>query len=461
MILPTAYRNKQVAVVGLARSGLVAAEALMRAGALVSAWDDNSPARDAAQAAGIPLVPVVAMPWAELSALILSPGIPHSYPKPHPAADLARGAGVPILVDVDLLLSTQTAAPMIAVTGTNGKSTTTALIEHILTETGHTASMGGNIGVPALTLPAYGPEGTYVLELSSYQLERVPSLTARTTILLNITADHLDRHGGMDGYIQAKSLIFQHQGENDWAIIGMDDAPSRSLADKVRRTERAPRVVPISVLAPVPGGVYALDGHLIDDLDGAAVEVLVLDRAARLPGRHNAQNICAAYAAARHAGLTAAEICDAITRFPGLAHRQELVATVRGTAYINDSKATNADAAERALVCYPAIHWILGGVAKSGGIDSLVAHFPRLRGAYLIGEASDSFAETLSHGGVTPLFCGTLDVALHRAMAAAKPGEVVLLSPACASFDQYKSFEHRGDHFRDLVRTLSQGEDAQ
>ncbi len=461
MILPTAYRNKQVAVVGLARSGLVAAEALARAGAIVCAWDDTPAARDAALAIGIPLTPVVAMPWAELSALILSPGIPHSYPKPHPAADLARGADVPILVDVDLLLSTQTAAPVIAITGTNGKSTTTALIHHIFTEAGRIVSMGGNIGVAALTLPAYGAEGTYVLELSSYQLERVPSLSAQTAILLNITADHLDRHGGMDGYIQAKSLVFQHQGETDWAIVGMDDAPSRSLADKLVRGERAPRIVPISVLAPVAGGVYALDGHLIDDLDGAAVEVLSLDRAARLPGRHNAQNICAAYAAARHAGLAPAEICAAITRFPGLAHRQELVGSVRGVAYINDSKATNADAAERALVCYPAIHWILGGVAKSGGIDALVAHFPRVCGAYLIGEASEAFAETLSHSGITPQLCGTLDVALRAAMAAAKPGDIVLLSPACASFDQYKSFEHRGDHFRDLVRALSEGEDAQ
>ncbi len=461
MILPTAYRNKQVAVVGLARSGLVAADALVRAGAIVCAWDDTPEARDAALGLGIPLTPVVAMPWAELSALILSPGIPHSYPKPHPAADLARAAGVPILVDVDLLLSTQTAAPVIAITGTNGKSTTTALIEHIFTEAGRIVSMGGNIGVAALTLPAYGAEGTYVLELSSYQLERVPSLSAQTAILLNITADHLDRHGGMDGYIQAKSLVFQHQGETDWAIVGMDDAPSRSLADKLVRGERAPRIVPISVLAPVPGGVYALDGHLIDDLDGAAVEVLALERAARLPGRHNAQNICAAYAAARHAGLSPAEICEAITRFPGLAHRQELVGSVRGVAYINDSKATNADAAERALVCYPAIHWILGGVAKSGGIDALVAHFPRVRGAYLIGEASAAFAETLTHGGITPQLCGSLDVAVRAAMAAAKPGDVVLLSPACASFDQYKSFEHRGDHFRELVRALTQGEDAQ
>ncbi len=461
MILPTAYRNKQVAVVGLARSGLVAAEALVRAGAIVCAWDDTPAARDAALVLGIPLTPVVAMPWAELSALILSPGIPHSYPKPHPAADLARGAGVPILVDVDLLLSTQTAAPVIAITGTNGKSTTTALIHHIFTETGRIVSMGGNIGVAALTLPAYGAEGTYVLELSSYQLERVPSLSAQTAILLNITADHLDRHGGMDGYIQAKSLVFQHQGETDWAIVGMDDAPSRSLADKLVRGDRAPRIVPISVLAPVPGGVYAHDGHLIDDLDGAAIEVLSLDRAARLPGRHNAQNICAAYAAARHAGLAPTEICEAITRFPGLAHRQELVGSVRGVAYINDSKATNADAAERALVCYPAIHWILGGVAKSGGIDALVAHFPRVRGAYLIGEASEAFAETLSHGGITPQLCRTLDVAVRAAMAAAKPGDIVLLSPACASFDQYTSFEHRGDHFRDLVRALSEGEDAQ
>ncbi|GFZ89533.1 UDP-N-acetylmuramoylalanine--D-glutamate ligase [Elstera cyanobacteriorum] len=455
MILPTAYRNKQVAVVGLARSGLVAAQALSQAGAIVYAWDDNAPARDAALAAGLTLTPVVAMPWEQLTALILSPGIPHSYPKPHAAADAARAAGVPILVDVDLLLSTQTAAPVIAVTGTNGKSTTTALIDHILRDAGLPVAMGGNIGVPALTLPAFGPEGTYVLELSSYQLERVPSLSARTAILLNITADHLDRHGGMDGYIQAKAEIFHHQGEPDWAIIGMDDAPSRGMADKVRRADRAPRVVPISVLAPVAGGVYALDGQVIDDLDGAAVPVFALDRAPRLPGRHNAQNICAAYAAARHAGVAPDAIAEAITRFPGLAHRQEWVSTLDGVAYINDSKATNADAAERALVCYPAIHWILGGVAKAGGIDSLAAHFPRVRGAYLIGEASSTFAETLVAGGIVPKACGTLEVAVREAREAAKPGEVVLLSPACASFDQYKSFEHRGDHFRQLVENLS------
>ncbi|HWA43403.1 MAG TPA: UDP-N-acetylmuramoyl-L-alanine--D-glutamate ligase [Hypericibacter adhaerens] len=447
------------AVLGLGKSGLVAAKALKAGGATVWAWDDSAEARAKLAAEGIEPVDLASADWRRIEALVLSPGIPHSFPKPHPVAAQAKAANRPIIGDVELLLRAQPHARLLAITGTNGKSTTTALTGHILASAGRQVAVGGNIGTPALALPAMGAAGIYVLELSSYQLEITPSLKPTAAVLLNITPDHIDRHGDMGGYIAAKERIFRRQTAEDTAIIGIDDEPSRQLQARIA-ARKGPRVVPISSIRPAPGGVSGASGKLVDDLDGKAEAVLDLAGVATLPGEHNWQNAAAAYAAMRALGLARAPILEGIESYPGLAHRQELIATIGDVRYVNDSKATNADATQKALVCYQPIYWILGGKPKEGGIESLKPLFPRIAHAYLIGEASAAFAKTLK-GQVAATECGTLDRAVAAAHAQAqkdrRPGAVVLLSPACASFDQFANFEQRGDVFRQLVLKLGAG----
>jgi UDP-N-acetylmuramoylalanine--D-glutamate ligase len=455
MIAVPRFEGRKVAVLGLARSGRAAAAALKAGGAEALAWDDSEKTR-AAVAGEVALRDPTQIDWRDVAALMLSPGIPHSFPKPHPAVDAARGAGVEILGDIELLGRAQPQARFIGITGTNGKSTTTTLIGHILGEAGKTVEIGGNLGPPALGLKPLGKGGTYVLELSSFQLELVTSLVFDIAVLLNITPDHLDRHGDMDGYIAAKQRVFAGQGADSAAIIGVDDPICRDIAAALRRDGKA-RVVPISVHAAVTGGVYVESGWLIDALAGSPVKVFDLAEAPRLPGLHNAQNAAVAYAVARQTGLSPETAIGGIRTFPGLAHRQELVDTIEGVRYINDSKATNADATEKALACYPAIYWIAGGLPKAGGITSLAPYFTRLRHAFLIGNATGEFAATLD-GKVPYTRCGELAAALKAACAHARseglPEAVVLLSPACASYDQFPNFEVRGDTFRRLVGEL-------
>ena len=456
MIEVATFQGEKVAVMGLARSGLVAAQALQQGGATVMAWDDVAAKRDAAAAAGVPIVDLGTADFAGVKVLVLSPGIPHTYPKPNPVAARARAAGAQIIGDIELLARSRPKARYIGITGTNGKSTTTALIGHIVAQAGRRVAIGGNLGTPALALAPLGADGVYVLEMSSYQLELTESLAFDVAVLLNITPDHLDRHGGMDGYIAAKRRIFSRQKNPQTAIIGVDDAPSRRMAETLARLGEQ-RVVPISAEGCAPGGVYVENGWLIDDMAGTAKRVLELRRAARLPGAHNWQNAAAAYAATRALGIDTAVVIDGINGFAGLAHRQELVATIDGIAYVNDSKATNADATAKALACYDAIYWIAGGVPKEGGIASLAPFFPRIRHAFLIGKATEEFAATLD-GHVPMSRCSELGRALagarETALAQRKPGAVVLLSPACASFDQFSNFEERGDVFRRLVQAL-------
>jgi UDP-N-acetylmuramoylalanine--D-glutamate ligase len=451
--------DRTFAVLGLGKSGLVAAKALEASGATVWAWDDSPAQRDQLAAAGIEPVDLAAADWARVEALVLSPGIPHSFPKPHPVAAKAKAASKPIIGDVELLLRAQPHARLLAITGTNGKSTTTALTGHILASAGRQVAVGGNIGTPALALPALGAAGIYVLELSSYQLEITPSLKPTVAILLNITPDHIDRHGDMAGYVAAKERIFERQTSGDTAIFGIDDEPSRAMHDRIA-ARKGPRVVAISSIRAVPGGISGAGGKLVDDLDGKAETLLDLTGIATLPGEHNWQNAAAAYAAMRALGLRREPILEGLRSYPGLAHRQELIATIAGVRYVNDSKATNADATEKALVCYKPIYWILGGKPKEGGIESLKPLFPRIAHAYLIGEASAQFAATLK-GQVAATECGTLDRAVAAAHAQAqadhRPGAVVLLSPACASFDQFANFEQRGEVFRQLVLKLGNG----
>ncbi|MHA1601095.1 MAG: UDP-N-acetylmuramoyl-L-alanine--D-glutamate ligase [Alphaproteobacteria bacterium] len=444
-----------IAVLGLGKSGMSAASALQAGGADVWAWDDREDQRAVARAAGVPLVDLYGCNWREPGSLVISPGIPHTHPTPHPVAVLAKSHGCEIIGDVELLVRAQRNAHYIGVTGTNGKSTTTALIAHILSAAGREVAVGGNLGIPALDLAPLDAGGIYVLEMSSYQLEITLSITFDVAVLLNVSADHLERHGGMTGYTAAKRLIFRNQCVPQTAVVGVDDEISRGIFADLATAEQI--VVPVSSQRACAGGVYAPDGTLIDDSEDSAVRILDLKDAANLPGTHNWQNAAAAYAASKAAGIEPSDIASGLRSFPGLSHRQEMVAVIEGIAYINDSKATNADAAGKALACYETIYWIAGGQPKDGGLASLEPWFRKIAHAYLIGEAETAFAAALD--GKVPLTrCGDLSTAVTKARQLAeresRPGAVVLLAPACASFDQFSNFEARGDAFRAIVEAL-------
>ena len=453
-------KGKRVAVMGLGRSGLRTAQALMQAGAEVCAWDDSESGRAAAAAKGLPIVALDEERWEEIAALILSPGIPHTHPSPHPVAVAARANGVEIIGDIELLKRSVPDARYIGITGTNGKSTTTALIGHILKTAGAAHQVGGNLGRPALDLDPLDSTGHYVLELSSFQLELTPGGGFDIAVLLNITPDHLDRHGGMAGYIEAKKMIFRNA--TGTAVIGIDDPECAAICASLRETDQA-KIIPISGNNPVPGGIYVADGVLIDNIAGSAEAVTDIAAIATLPGDHNAQNAAAAYGAARAAGIARDQIIAGLQSYPGLAHRQQLVARIDGVAYVNDSKATNPEAASRALSCYDGIYWIAGGRAKEGGLDCLTPFLPHIKHAFLIGEAAEPFAATLG-SEIDTRISGTLDFATRDAHALAQrealKDAVVLLSPACASYDQFPNFEERGLAFARCVRGLP-GNDRQ
>jgi UDP-N-acetylmuramoylalanine--D-glutamate ligase len=447
------FAGYRVAVLGLGKSGLATARALIASGAEVWAWDDSEDSRAKAREAEIPLVDLNNADLREATTLVISPGIPHTHPAPHPVAAKAKEAGLEIVCDIELLARSQREASYIGVTGTNGKSTTTALIGHVLTHAKRAVQVGGNIGTPALMLEPLGPTGSFVLEMSSYQLELVPSIVFDGAVLLNISPDHLDRHGGMAGYIAAKRTIFRRQTSPRFAVIGIDDDVCASIyADLVQAGDQI--VIPVSGRGGVQGGVYAQRGGLWDARHGDPVRIASLSDCPALPGAHNAQNAAAAAAVALRIGVPPKTIAEALKSFPGLPHRQERVLEKDGVLFVNDSKATNADAAARALGCYEKIRWIAGGRAKEGGIESLRPLFGRIAKAYLIGEAAGDFARAL--GAVPHALCGTLDKAVAQAWNDARDGGgVILLAPACASWDQFKSFEHRGDAFRGLAKSLA------
>ncbi len=448
---PPVFSGCRYAVVGLGKAGLPAARALLSMGADVLTWDDSEAAREAAVAAGLA---VGEPPMAALDALVLSPGIPHVLPRVHPLAAAAKEAGVPILTDAELLYvavrRAGSRARFAGITGTNGKSTTTALLAHILEVAGVPVAAGANLGTAALALPLLPDEGVYVLEMSSYMLERIATLRFDAAIMLNLSPDHLDRHGDMTGYAAAKRAIFARQEAADTAIVGIDDALSRDLAAGL---ESAPaRLVRVSGSGSADVGAR---GSLLADAAGTIAD---LATAKALPGAHNAQNAAAAAAAALALGVPREAIACAIASYPGLAHRQEVVANAGGVAFVNDSKATNADSAARALGCYEKLVWIAGGQAKAGGIDSLAEYFPRVALALLIGRDSPLLAKTLAAHNVPYREVGTLERAVAEAWEAAKGGlaSVVLLSPACASWDQFTGFDQRGDRFRALARAIAE-----
>jgi UDP-N-acetylmuramoylalanine--D-glutamate ligase len=448
-------KGSSFVVLGLARSGLATVRALLAAGVDCVAWDDNEASRRAASDAGVPLAEPSAIDWSKMTALVISPGIPNLLPKPHPVAAAARAAGKPLICDVELLALAQPKARYVAVTGTNGKSTTTALIGHVLEHAKWRVQVGGNIGRGALDLEPLGEGGVYVLELSSYQLELLQSFHANVAVWLNITPDHIDRHGDMAGYVAAKEHIFDRQVLRDCAVIGIDDDYSVAVYRKLakRRLKEDIAVVPLSLNRTVAGGVTFRTGQLVD-AEGYRVD---FSDVPTLPGDHNAQNAAAAWAACRWLGVRRERVVEALATYPGLPHRQERVAAIGDVVYVNDSKATNADATARALSSYRDIYWILGGQAKEGGVAPLAPWFDRVRHAFLIGEATELFAGQLD-GKVNFSRCGDLKAALSSAHAMsagdARGPAVVLLSPACASWDQWKSYEHRGDAFRIMAREL-------
>lgn len=453
MISVPGFEGRRVAVFGLGRSGITAARALQAGGAIPILWDDGEAGRALAKGEGFAVDDLAAADWADFAALVLSPGAPLTHPRPHLTVDLARAAGVPVLGDIELFARALAARPqdqrprVVAITGTNGKSTTTALIGWVLKSAGLTVHVGGNIGVGVLALPEPTPDAVYVIEVSSYQLDLTTTFAPDFAILTNISPDHLDRHGGMDGYVAAKARIFANQGRDDVALVGVDDTwgqgIARDLSDRAtvistHSSQRAEGYV------AQPGAVLK-DGELVADLSTAR----------SLPGRHNAQNAAFAYATARALGIDHDAAIVGLLSFPGLAHRMEAVGRLGPVRFINDSKATNADAARQALASYRSVFWIAGGVPKAGGIADLADLFPRIAKAYLIGDAAPAFAATLAD---TPhVIARTLDAAVAAAAAdAASAGgdQIVLLSPACASFDQFKDFEARGEAFRAAVLAL-------
>jgi len=443
-------RGKRVALFGLGGSGLSTLSALVAGGAEVAAWDDDAKARARAIAAGFAPVDLSVANWSGFAALILAPGVPLTHPKPHWTVDRAASAGVAVIGDIELYARERAVrapeAPLVAITGTNGKSTTTALIAHVLGEAGRDVAMGGNIGVPILDLPPPALSRVHVVECSTFQIDLAPSLSPTVGALINLTPDHLDRHGTMENYAAIKARLV---ARSDLALVGVDDDWCRAIAERLRAAGR--RVVTISAAPSSLADVWVEDRVVVAR---GAPERVDLRQAPALRGAHNGQNAAFAFAAARAMGVSGAAIARAMASFPGLAHRMEQVGRLGRVLFVNDSKATNADAAEKALLSFNDIFWILGGKAKAGGIEPLRPLFARVAKAYLIGAASDDFARTLE-GAVRFERCVTLENAVAAATrdalesAAAEP--VALLSPACASYDQFANFEARGDRFRALV----------
>ncbi len=456
----TVFAGQSVAVFGLGGSGFVTAQALVAGGARVNVWDDNEHAREKARAAGLRIENLASADWRSFAALILSPGVPLTHPAPHWTVVKAEQAGIEVIGDIELFCRERRKiaadAPFVAITGTNGKSTTTALVAHLFSTFGFSVEVGGNIGTPILALAPPDSARVHVIECSSYQIDLAPTLDPSTGILLNVTPDHLDRHGAMDNYAAIKARLV---AAADLAVIGVDDAYTRAIAARLREEGREVALVSAAG-QPVDNGVVYEGGRLFRRTDGHSEFIADLAGIGSLRGAHNGQNAAAAVAALGPLGLDAARVAQGLASFPGLPHRLEEVGRLGDVLFVNDSKATNADAAEKALLSFDKIFWILGGRAKQGGIEPLQPLFNRIAKGYLIGEASAAFAQTI--GGAFPFeLCETLENAVPKAAADARASgladAVVLLSPACASFDQFPDFEKRGDRFREIARALIDG----
>ena len=467
MIPVTGYKDQKVAVLGLGRSGLATAAALTAGGATPLLWDDSPEARQKAEAEGFTLTDLTRNGALEgVAALITSPGIPHHFPAPNRIVARALELGIPVDNDIGLFFASyatpawenlETTPRVVAVTGSNGKSTTTALIHHLLRVAGRPTQMAGNIGTGVLSIDPPGDGEVIVLELSSYQTELARALTPDVAVFTNLSPDHLDRHNGYGGYFAAKRRLFA-EGGPDRAVIGVDETEGRVLANQLAQGPADDRVIRISSGQKLEGfgwSVFARKGFLAEWRKGRQAASIDLREVKGLPGAHNHQNACAAYAACRSLGVAPKLIEQALHSFAGLPHRSQLVAEKGGIRFINDSKATNVDSAAKALQAFPKIRWIAGGLGKDGGIAALAPFLSSVVKAYLIGHSARDFALQL---GETPHeICETMDRAVARAAAEAEPGEVVLLAPAAASFDQYPNFEKRGEDFTARVRALIGG----
>jgi UDP-N-acetylmuramoylalanine--D-glutamate ligase len=459
MIPVTSFAGKTVAVFGLGGSGLASCHALKAGGAEVIAGDDSAENIAKAAQAGFITADLRQVDWSGFAALVLTPGAPLTHPAPHWSAVAARQAGVEVIGDIELFCRERKRhapdAPFVAITGTNGKSTTTALIAHLMRVAGYDTQMGGNIGTAILSLEPPRKGRVHVIEMSSYQIDLTPSLDPTVGILINISEDHIDRHGTLEHYAAVKERLVAGVQPQGTAIVGVDDGFSRAAADRIEQAGK--RVVRISVKNPLPDGFYVDHETIWRAAGGARSEIVGISGIGSLRGQHNAQNAACASASAIALGVPGEVLQKGLRSFPGLAHRMEQVGRKNNVLFVNDSKGTNADAAAHALSSFADIFWIAGGKPKAGGIASLSEYFPRIRKAYLIGEAAPEFAATL--GARAPHeISQTLDVAVANAARDAEASglreAVVLLSPACASFDQYRNFEIRGNRFRELVQAL-------
>ncbi|MEH6522286.1 UDP-N-acetylmuramoyl-L-alanine--D-glutamate ligase [Sulfitobacter sp.] len=461
MIPVQGMQGQRVAVLGLGRSGLSAARALKAGGAVAVCWDDNPPARAAAEDEGFECIEFTkAGAFDGIARLIVSPGIPHLYPTPNPVVAAALAAGVPVDNDIGLFFQSfatsewnmfDIAPRIVAVTGSNGKSTTSALIHHILEHAGRNSQLAGNIGRGVLDIEPAPSGGVVVLELSSYQTDLARSLTPDVAVFTNLSPDHLDRHAGMGGYFAAKRRLFA-EGGPDRAVIGVDEQEGAFLAGQLSEAAVDDRVIRVSVDRKLTGPgwqVFARKGFLSEYRNGKQVASIDLREIAGLPGSHNHQNACSAYGACRSLGLAPKLIEAAFHSFGGLPHRSQTIGEKGGVRFVNDSKATNVDSASKALAAFKNIRWICGGLEKAGGLDGLAASSATVKKAYVIGREAAGFAMQLN---VETEVCTTMDVAVARAIADSEAGDVVLLAPAAASFDQYDSFEKRGDDFTQLVK---------
>ncbi len=459
MIPVTSFAGRTVAVFGLGGSGLASCRALVAGGARVIAWDDNAGRVTDAASAGFATADLRGIDWTDVAALLLAPGVPLTHPAPHWSVLAARAANVEVIGDIELFCRERARhapdAPFVAITGTNGKSTTTALIAHMMRHAGHDVQMGGNIGTAILSLEPPRRGRVHVVEMSSYQIDLCPSLAPSVGILLNVSEDHIDRHGTLSHYAAVKERLIAGVQDNGAAIVGVDDDFAQAIADRAEQAGRP--VVRVSVRRPLSDGIYVDHETIVRASGGTRTEIARIGGIGSLRGLHNAQNAACATAAALALGVEAATIEAGLRSFPGLAHRMEQIGRQANVLFINDSKGTNADATARALASLDDIFWIAGGKAKSGGIASLTEYFPRIRKVYLIGEAAPEFARTLN-GTVPHVVSGTLDAAVAEAArdagASGLAAPVVLLSPACASFDQFRNFEVRGARFRELVEAL-------
>jgi UDP-N-acetylmuramoylalanine--D-glutamate ligase len=446
MIDLAVLKGSSFVVLGLARSGLATVRALVAAGIDCIAWDDNASSRDLAAGMGARVVDPTTTNWSAVTALVISPGIPSVLPKPHPVAVAARGAGKPIICDIELLARAQPEARFVAITGTNGKSTTTALVHHILRTAGVPSAMGGNIGLPILAQDPLPAGGVYVLELSSYQIDLCQSLDCDVAVLLNITPDHLDRYDSFEAYAASKARLFAMQSREHQKIVASNDGIAGEVYQRLFRD------------FPLKAWSNYNNSNASDRWDlwslAKAENLSEQQHWPSLRGPHNAQNANAAIMTCVGLGLSEEIISQGLRTYPGLPHRMERVREKDGVLFVNDSKATNAEAAAPALAAYPKVRWILGGQAKTDSLGDTAAQLDHVVKAYTIGEAGPMFATLLRSQGVAAEECETLEIAVNRAARDSQPGEVVLLSPASASFDQFRDFEARGDRFRELVEGL-------